>query len=169
MWWVLRAAVFARWKGRDVEKAAKDLRLRDDEEGLSVYRVDDPAEADRVAVLFAMYARTAPGDCDYVLIPEGCVAPFRLVPKPDTRLPAELGRLHYEIEGLRDVEGASVALARAIFEDESSHPARLREAQVLAKAAELVGEQPERAAALEPDWQDELEAYLKKRGPSQQT
>jgi hypothetical protein len=163
MWWLVRAAVFARWKAGDAEKAAKDLRLREDEQGLSVYRVDDRADAERVAVLFAMYARTAPGDCDYVLIPERCVAPFRVVPKPDESLPAWLGDRHYEIEGLRDVEGASVALARAIFADEESHPARLREAQVLVKAAELIEEQPDCASVLGPDWRNELDAYRKKR------
>ena len=95
---------------------------------------------------------------------EGCVAPFRLVAKPDRDLPAELGDQHYEIEVLRGVEGAPVALARSILANPAMHLARLRDSQVLAMAAELVEENPERATALRPDWQSELMVYRKKQG-----
>lgn len=152
MTWVLRLASFRRWKDKDAEKAAKDLELRDQEEGLSVFKVDDPEDADRIGVLFGMYRRTKPREVDYVLIPERCLASFRLVARPDPSLPAEMGALHYEIEGMREVEGASLALARAVLADDATQVKHLREAEVLSIAATLVDEDPARKAVLSEDW-----------------
>lgn len=162
MWWVLRVGSYGRWKGGNAEKAAKDLELREGEDGLSVFRVDDPAEADRVGVQFGMYLRGKPKEVDYVLIPEDAIAaPLRLAARPDPNLPAELGERHYEIEGLRE-EGAAVALARAALASTATRISHLRETEVLRVAAELVEEKPERASFLSQAWRETLAARMTK-------
>jgi hypothetical protein len=74
--WVLRVGRKARWEApRDasdpgqIAETAEDLRLGPDEVGLSVYRIDDPAEVQEVAVRFALTCRSKPEHLDYVLFP----------------------------------------------------------------------------------------------------
>lgn len=156
MAWVLRIVSAGRWKGNDAAKVARDLELRKGETGLSVFWMDTPEDADRIGVLFGMYRRNKPREVDYVLIPERCLVAFRLVARPDRSLPPELADWHYEIEGMGDVEDASLVLARAILADDAKRVKHMREGEVLSLAARLVEEDPGRKDALTEEWRRAL-------------
>jgi hypothetical protein len=67
-----------------------------------------------------------------------------------------MGALHYEIEGMREVEGASLALALAVLADGATQVKHLREAEVLSIAATLVDEDPARITDLSEEWRRSL-------------
>ncbi len=109
-----------------------------------------------IGALFRMYLSDRPREVDYVLIPEHCITPFVLVPRPDRSVPPDLGERHYEIEGMGDVEGASLVLARAILADDSMVVEHLREGDVVRLAVKLVADEPGRNAALTGEWRQAL-------------
>ena len=156
MAWVLRIGRASRWKGKDAEQAAKDLEPREGETGLSTFWVDAPEDGDRIGVLFGMYCRDKPKEVDYVLFPERCVARFRLVPRPDPNLPPELSKHHHEIEGMRDVDAASLLLARAVLADGATRVKHLREGDVLRLASTIVEEDPRHTGAVSEEWRQAL-------------
>jgi len=93
--WLLRIANRGRWSEKSaedsnhVDQAAKDVSLRKNEQGLSVFEVEDSAEADWVATLIALTTRPGrPERIDYLLIPPDCFAALGLVilPVPDPAL-----------------------------------------------------------------------------------
>src|SRR5436305_6660487 len=119
---LLRLSNRNRWDARsaeeptDVAEAAHDVTLRAGEAGLSVFEVQDDAEADWVATLLAL---TDPGrlkKVDYLLIPPECFTALALTiaPVPDPRLIAELSDRHREVLGL-DRAGGAEALAAVIL------------------------------------------------------
>jgi hypothetical protein len=133
--WLLRIANLGRWSnkspevGHHVAQAARDVSLRKNEKGLSVFEVGDAAEADWVATLFALSAR--PGrleKIDYLLMTPECFAALGLaiLPTPDPGLIEELSSRHREVRGLDQPDAAKV-LTKQILEDDRCQIIRITE------------------------------------------
>lgn len=99
----------------DVEKASQDLALRSDEEGLSVYRVNDAAQAKEIATVWALEHRERDDDADYILFDEAEAQPTHtLVAREDKGAQSPLLRAqHQELE--ERVEGAHLRLAARLL------------------------------------------------------
>src|SRR5262249_48249811 len=87
---------------RDLERDyVYDVALRPNEEGLSIFRSNDRAEADKVAHYFAL---TIGGDnhVDYMLIPNETWSSIGLYPQLISLAPPHhfLAARHYEVRGL---------------------------------------------------------------------
>jgi hypothetical protein len=150
--WLLRIANLGRWSNKSaddanhVDQAAKDVSLRKNEKALSVFEVDDVAEADWVATLFALTGR--PGrleKIDYLLISPECFAALGLVviPIPDPDLIGELSDRHREVRGL-DQPDAGKALAKRILEDDRCQIIRITEGELKNRMKNDVRYQPYR-------------------------
>jgi hypothetical protein len=156
MW--LRIGRQGRWTGKSphdpghVAEAARDLALRPDEEGLTIFRALDAGEAMHLARVFALTCRDRPANLDYVLIPEDCLSDVRLsvVKKPDPNLHPYLSERHYEIVGT-DVE-TSRALAARIIAHAEHQVRRLKEGEIKQLAAGLVEEDPKLQHFLREGW-----------------
>lgn len=98
-----------------VDRAIKDLSLRTDEEGLSVYKVDSIDNAREIAKLFAPTARKSASKIDFILFDESLVTAVEGLGlrKTECDLHPELSEAHHEIVGLDDQK--SCALATAIL------------------------------------------------------
>ena len=122
-----------------VAEATRDLLLREQEEGLSVFQVAGEAGAERVAVLFAVTCRERPAHVDYVLIPPKCFASLpsvHLIQVPDTQLHPDLSARHYEAGGL--TEELSKRLAEVILRHPGHQVHRLKDKNLCAMARRLV-------------------------------
>ena len=105
-----------------VEYAAQELALRPSDEGrLSVYRVEDEADEQEVAVRFALTCRTKPQPLDYVVFPAELAVELGLtvIPEPREDLDPSLGEGHHGITGLdeemtRRLASATLATARCV-------------------------------------------------------
>jgi hypothetical protein len=106
-----------RWLGSDssADTAVKDLGLRPDELGLSVYRVDNMHDAINIAKVHAPTARKKVDKIDFILFDEnilGAIYGLELIKTPSSLHP-QLSEVHHEILGL-DPERAQL-LAEAIL------------------------------------------------------
>jgi hypothetical protein len=161
--WVLRVGRKARWEGpRDasdpvqVAEAAEDLRLGPDEVGLSVYRVDDPAEVQEVAVRFALTCRRKPEHLDYVLFPEELATELGLdlTPMRIDGLHPDLNDRHYEILGLTDE--LRLRLAAAILGSVDRKVGRIRDKALIDLGREACRRDPALREFLKGDWPSRL-------------
>jgi hypothetical protein len=136
----------------DVVEAAKDLQLDENEEGLSVYRVEGEGEALEVALHFALTLRPKLQPMDYVAFPSELASDLGLtvsrVPRAD--LVPYLGERHYEIAGLT-AEGR-LRLAEAILRHSGRHVNRVRESDLPRLGAELCRRDPELRKYLKGIW-----------------
>ncbi len=157
--WLWRVGRRARWQGatatnpEQVAEAAKDLCLREQETGLSVFRVADLGEADRVAKLFALTCRERPGRLDYVLIPLEALAPLhgvQLLPVPDPRLHPYLAERHHELQGLKP--DLSRQLAQVILAVGGHQIHRLKERDLVEAAGHLTRQDGTLKAYLLGEW-----------------
>ncbi len=123
----------------DVRLAARDLTLRDDEDGLSVYRVDEIENAGRVAVMYAVTVWNRPDSIEYVLIPDRCLEGYECVPTPSADGALQLRELHHEIFGLRDAAKRDELARRVLSErpHETKLVDRIREQAVIETGREL--------------------------------
>lgn len=112
---LVRIGSKSRWSTTEPssERAAKDLSLRTDEEGLSVYKVDSIENARDIAKLFAPTARKSVGKIDFVLFDESLVAAIEGLGlrKTECDLHPELSEAHHEIVGLDDQKACALATA----------------------------------------------------------
>jgi hypothetical protein len=124
--WMWRRGHVNRWhddKSPDnpehVRSAAADIRIRasSGEQGLSVFRVLNEEEAQKVAVLyvFTVLGFDRPDKIEYLLIPTECFKDLGLHPQAvrDDHLHWFLSERHHEIVGLND--HLSEELARRIL------------------------------------------------------
>jgi hypothetical protein len=136
--WLLRIANRGRWSDKSAEdsnhidQAAKDVSLRKGEKRLSVFEVEDGADADWVATLLALTGR--PGrleKIDYLLIPPECFEALGLaiIPVPDPALIRDLSDRHREVTGM-DQADLDKALATKILEDDRRQIIRISEGQL---------------------------------------
>jgi hypothetical protein len=136
-----------------VAEAAKDLLLREDETGLSVFRVADLGEADRVAKLFALTCRERPGPLDYVLLPPECFVPLHgvaLLPVPDEQLHPYLSERHHEVRGL--TPDLSRQLAQVLLAAGGHQVHRLKERDLVEAARQLVAQDGSLSIYLIGEW-----------------
>lgn len=105
----------SRWSSTEpsVEEAVKDLSLRPEEKGLSVYKVDNIDLAKDVAKLFAPTARKSVDKIDFILFDESLVSSVEglALDKTGCELHPELAVLHYEIVGLDEQKTRLLATA----------------------------------------------------------
>ena len=103
------------WSTTDpsVERAVKDLSLRTDEEGLSVYKVNSIDNARNIAKLFAPTARKSVDKIDFILFDESLVTTIEGLDlrKTECDLHPELSEAHHEIVGLDDQKACALASA----------------------------------------------------------
>ncbi len=118
--WLLRGVRKARWADRDaddpahVEEAARDVSLRADEDGLSVFEVLDEEDGRRVATWLGVQKTLVRGrsvPLDYLLIPPDVFATLGLsvVPVSDPSLGPELSERHREVKGLTPASSQRLA------------------------------------------------------------
>jgi len=149
--WLWRNARRARWEhDRDPEnpehvgEAAKDVSLRNErgELGLSVFRVETTAEAQRVAILYASTLLDRPGKLDYMMAPSQCFENLELVVshRPVEGLYPYLSERHYEVMGLD--ESVSLALARELLASPERVVVRIRESELIAELRKLMVKEP---------------------------
>jgi len=112
---LVRIGSRGRWSATEpsIERAVKDLGLRPDEKGLSVYRVDGLDAAKNVAKLFAPTARQNVGLIDFVLFDEDIVSSIDglKLRKTGCALHPELSDMHREIIGLDPEKSKQLATA----------------------------------------------------------
>ncbi len=112
---LVRIGTQSRWSTSEpsIERAVKDLRLRPDEEGLSVYKVDNIKSARNVAKLFAPTARKSVSKIDFIVFDDSLVTVIEglTLRKTGCNLHPELSDLHHEIIGLNDQRSCSLAAA----------------------------------------------------------
>jgi len=109
----------------DLSDAVKGLT--DSIDRLSVYRVENCQEADRIITLYAMSGKDQPEQVDYILIPDGALIALGIAPAP---IPGDINHAfltsrHYEITGLTD-QATRGALAVAIRDHAETAGKRLR-------------------------------------------
>lgn len=85
----LRIAKKQRWeldnetgKLPTVEEAVKDLKLRPEEKGLSLYRLHNKDEADELACIYSVTLRDNPAHFEYVLFPDDILLGYQVAPVP---------------------------------------------------------------------------------------
>jgi hypothetical protein len=112
---LVRIGSRGRWSATEpsIERAVKDLGLRPDEIGLSVYRVDSLDTAKNVAKLFAPTARQNVGRIDFVLFDENIVSAVDGLElrKTGCALHPDLSDMHLEIIGLDPEKSKQLATA----------------------------------------------------------
>jgi hypothetical protein len=157
--YLLRVGRQRRWsferdatRREDVAEAALDLQLDEDEEGLSVYRVEGEGEVLDVAVRFALTLRSKPQPMDYVVFPSELASDLGLtvshVPRPD--LDPFLNERHHEIVGLS--ADSRLRLAEAILSHPGRRVDRLREKDLPRLGAELCRRDPQLRRYLKGVW-----------------
>lgn len=115
----LRFGKKSRWDKRDhsepsdVETAMEDLSPRDDDEDVSVYRVETLDEAKTVAMVFAL-TRGGPRRLDAVLLPEPAFSLDDVAKRAAPELVAFLSERHYELLGLGDAANRANAAQRCL-------------------------------------------------------
>ena len=156
--WMLRIGKLSRWDGKDTNSdhdlsdAALDLTRRAGEDGLSLFRVADENEANRVAALFASTLSGRPDKVDYVLFPESClgIAGLAAQPVPNAAAVPYLSDRHCEIIGIDRPD--STALARAILNDPEHRVIRASKSTLIATMRETIAADPSMADRLLTGW-----------------
>lgn len=149
--WTVAAASGARElrdpsKDGDVREAAKDVRTREPNEGISVFRVEE-GDVHEACVLFGLTCREAPSDVDWLLVAEDALSAFSVVAAPDPALVPWLAERHCEIRGIDDAR--SIDLARAVLQSKPT-TGRLRQRDLVAAAEALLDDTL--AERLPPRW-----------------
>lgn len=99
----LRIAKAQRWQSDEsanlptVESAIRDLKLRPEENGLSLYRLHKEDEADQLACVYSLTLRDNPAHFEYVLFPAEVLSGYSVNPVPLPEHPQFLSQRHYEI------------------------------------------------------------------------
>jgi hypothetical protein len=164
---LLRIGIRSRWAADrtadepdHVARAAVDLELRPDEDGLSVFRVEGGDDSREVAVRFALNCRDDRGPIDYLVFPSELVERLGLVvasfPRED--LDSRLSERHYEILGL--TPELTIRLAAAILADTGRHVERVQKGDVIRLAVEICRRDPELQDRLKGDWATKLAPLL---------
>jgi hypothetical protein len=161
---LLRIGRLRRWdrsrdpqSAADVEEAARDLRLEQDERGLSVYRVDGETERREVAVRFAVTQRGEPQHLDFVVFPSRVATDLGLTVEHVAcpGLDPYLNERHHEVLGL--TPELTLRLAAAILADHERRVERVRERDLVTLAAALYLAHPQLRAYLKGSWPELLE------------
>lgn len=160
--WLIRYCKKASWAGIDptnseeVDRASLDLRLRDGESGLLVYKVEGRREAVRLSKLWGLTNSYTPQRVDFLLIPESLLEEIglRCVKRPNPLQVDDLSNTHHEVDGV-GIDQA-IILAQAIL----SHPSFSLE-EVSRKSLKNRGLRykkvsPEVVIRMTPKWQREL-------------
>jgi hypothetical protein len=100
----LRIGKANRWEQSDeadtpptAEQAVKDLTLRLNEKGLSLYRICNDQEVKELACIFSLTLRDNPTHFEYVLFPSSVLSDYRVGSKPVSEHHSFLSERHYEI------------------------------------------------------------------------
>jgi len=160
---LLRIGIRSRWAADriadepdHVAKAAIDLELRPDEDGLSVFRVVGEDDSREMAVRFALTCRKDRGPIDYLVFPSELAERLGLavahVPRGD--LDPRLSARHYEIFGL--TPELTLRLAAAILADAGRCVGRVQKGELLHLGAEICRRDPELLSYLKGDWATRL-------------
>jgi hypothetical protein len=136
----------------DVAEASLDLQLAVDEDGLSVYRVEDETESLEVAVRWALTCRSKPQPMDYVVFPSELASDLGLTVAQTSReeLDPFLNARHYEITGLTPELGRR--LAQAILGHAGRRVVRVKEKDLPSLGAEICRGDSELKKYLKREW-----------------
>jgi hypothetical protein len=164
---LLRIGIRSRWAADrvadepdHVAKAAVDLELRPDEEGLSVFRVEGEDDSREVAVRFALNCRKDHGPVDYLVFPSELAERLGLavVYLPREDLDPRLSARHYEILGL--TPELTMRLAAAILSDDGRQVGRVQKGDLIRLGAEICRRDPQLRSYLKGDWAARLAPLL---------
>jgi hypothetical protein len=164
---LLRIGIRSRWatdriadEPDHVAKAAVDLELRPDEDGLSVFRVEGEDDSREVAVRFALNCRNDRGPIDYLVFPSELAERLGLavasVPRED--LDPRLSARHYEILGL--TPELTLRLATAILADANRRVGRVQKGDLIRLGAAICRRDPQLQSYLKGDWATRLAPLL---------
>jgi len=160
--WFRRISHLKDWRGcRSSDTKRKtalcnDVRLRDGEDGLSLYRVQGYTDARRVAALYRMVNRPDPGRLDYLVIPDDLLNEFQVLPCPYAEMPSVLRDIHHEIKGWTVDDAAHLVeklISHAAAATDDAKPwDKLTEADLLTIVPGLLRDHPELLDFLDGRW-----------------
>lgn len=133
--WFLRIAKAQRWQQNEtgtsptVEDAVKDIMLREDEKGLSLYRLNNGREVDKLACVFSLTLRDNPKHFECVIFPESLLSGYQVNAAPVREHPQFLSERHYEI--LEPSETQLLELAERILNSPDKQVLRIKKQQIV--------------------------------------
>lgn len=111
------------------QDAVKDLKVRPDENGLSLYKLQQESEAEELACVYSLVLRDNPKHFEYVLFPASVLSGYRVDLMPVINHPRFLSERHYEIPN--PSEEQLLHLAECILASPSKKVARIMKQQIV--------------------------------------
>jgi hypothetical protein len=160
--WLLRVVKPGRWDVIQEDwlaKASEDLMLRDGEEGLSVFKIDNIEEAEEIFALY-VFTNRDPGSSGYVLIDDPILHELglRYQHVPVTTQLELLSEKHYEILDLT-VEKSRELAARigAALEASEAQFKKLTERELKDLGIGCLEKYGELEEKIKPKWRSEIQ------------
>jgi hypothetical protein len=131
----LRIGKAQRWEQNEtgelptVEEAAKDLELRPQERGLSIYRLDHKDEITDLAALYSLTLRDNPAHFECVIFPASLLLDYRIEAVPEPKHLSFLSDRHHEI--LDSSEQTPLQLAELILNSPDKKVQRIRRQEIV--------------------------------------